>query len=244
MSPLTKDSSSFVAELEVKQEFHILNALVVQPDSSTEDAVQQILNITSASIKDPTSLGNHLYNTACCLLEIAARTPPVQQPKLVTFVYLLQKRTVTDPATSEPLRHDGDLIWTELPTFGYTFADELGSFSEYLPAFLQSVEPMLIDTQILWLLTSQTTRVDAGRMQQPSLRSSLLLPLILTSRSGLLQLSSMLLDHGKLQRPLLTLPCERHACGTCMPQIGCGPTSTTTSSWIINVENGIVISSA
>jgi ferredoxin len=36
-------------------------------------------------------------------------------------------------------------------------------------------------------------------------------------------LSAALLSERRLHRHLLTLQCERQACGTCIQQIGCGP---------------------
>ncbi len=119
---------AFVAELETKQEFKFLNTLVQNPDASPADTVQQIRSLTLASAEKPDP-DSHLYYTACGVLEVAARTSPAQQRKLIAVIHQLQSIAATDPTTGTPLRHDGDLIFTDLPTFGYTFSDELGSFS-------------------------------------------------------------------------------------------------------------------
>ena len=140
MSTLTNESqrarhATFVAGLEKKQEFQILDTLAREPHATPQDTVQQIEKLTLSSVKDRVVLSAHVYDTACCTLEVASRTASNQQPKLVTFVQQLQRITITDQAVGKPLTQDGDLVWTELPTFGFTFADELGSFSEPFYAY-------------------------------------------------------------------------------------------------------------
>jgi hypothetical protein len=115
-----------IARLETTPEFQILSGLMEQADISPASSVQQILELTTLSCNKDT-LADHLYNTACSVIELAQRTAPEQQSKLVTFVAKLQKHTILDPKTGEPLLHepDHDLVWTELPTISWTFGNEL-----------------------------------------------------------------------------------------------------------------------
>ena len=124
--------SDFIAELETTQEFRLLRALVLQPDVSPESALQKVLKLTASHIGNEKSLGQHCYDMACSHVELAARSLPDQQTKLVELFNLLQDTMVTDPTTGEPLKYDGDVVWKETPTFGYTFADELGTYSKPL----------------------------------------------------------------------------------------------------------------
>ncbi|KAF2797476.1 hypothetical protein K505DRAFT_269393 [Melanomma pulvis-pyrius CBS 109.77] len=126
--------AAFIADIEKEQEFQILIALVQQPYNAPADALKQILNLTAAlqntnpsSSEDSQGSLGHVHNTASSVLEIATRTAPEQQDKLLAFVNQLQKRTVINQKTGEPARYDGDLLWTELPAFGYVFGDELNS---------------------------------------------------------------------------------------------------------------------
>ncbi|KAE9401225.1 hypothetical protein BT96DRAFT_856685 [Gymnopus androsaceus JB14] len=88
-------------------------------------------------------VGNQAYNTSCCLVEVVERTPPSQQSKLVQFLYQLREKTVTDPITSEPLKVDGEVVWTDLPTLGYTWADEINSFCKQLSVRLEDTPDKL-----------------------------------------------------------------------------------------------------
>jgi hypothetical protein len=115
-----------IATLETTPEFQILSKLMEQANISPTTAVQQILELTTLSCNKGT-LADHLYNTSCSVIGLAQRSAPEQQSKLVTFVAKLQKHTILDPKTGEPLLHEPDheLVWTELPTFSWTFGDEL-----------------------------------------------------------------------------------------------------------------------
>ncbi|KAI0545371.1 hypothetical protein F4679DRAFT_561470 [Xylaria curta] len=110
-------------------EWKILNALVKNPDASVADAVQQILSLAplETTSDKPASLGDHPYHIFLSLIEIAKRTPPETQTKLVEFVALLQKNALVNKATGQPLKHEGYLVWAQLPTLGYTAADEWAS---------------------------------------------------------------------------------------------------------------------
>ncbi|KAI0400849.1 hypothetical protein F4802DRAFT_583168 [Xylaria palmicola] len=112
--------------LEGYPEWKILDALVKEPAASVTDAVQKVLGLAPAKpyLNERAPLGDHPYHTFLSLIEIAKRTPPENQTKLVEFVARLQKNVVMNEATGEPLRHEGYLVWTQLPALGYTAADE------------------------------------------------------------------------------------------------------------------------
>jgi hypothetical protein len=112
---------------EGKEERDIPQQLVDNEDMTPEKAVQKILSLTNAPKPYPTPLGVHCDATAGGLLMAAARTPATKQSKLVAFVHELRSRTVNDPSTGEALKHDNNVVWKDLPTFGYTIADELSS---------------------------------------------------------------------------------------------------------------------
>jgi hypothetical protein len=112
---------------EGKEERDVAQRLIDNEDMTPEEAVQKILDLTNAPKSYPTPLGVHCDATAGGLLMAAARTPAAKQSKLVAFVHELRSKTVTDPSTSETLKHDNNIVWKDLPTFGYTIADELSS---------------------------------------------------------------------------------------------------------------------
>jgi hypothetical protein len=58
--------------------------------------------------------------------DVVVNTVPSQQALLVEFVRSLQQQQVTDPTTDDQLRFFGDynkMVWTEIPIFGVTVAD-------------------------------------------------------------------------------------------------------------------------
>jgi hypothetical protein len=112
---------------EGKQEVTILDSLINNANVSPEKAVQQIVDITKSPKTYDRQLGDHCYYTARALVDVAARSTPNQQLKLINFLFELRRTTVTNPSSSEPIKHDGKVVWKDLPTFGYTFADELNS---------------------------------------------------------------------------------------------------------------------
>jgi hypothetical protein len=112
---------------EGKEERDVCQQLVDNVDTTPEEAVQQILNLTNAPKSYPTPLAVHCDATAGGLLMAAARTPAAKQSKLVAFVHELRSKTVRDLQTGGTLRHENSVVWKGLPTFGYTIADELSS---------------------------------------------------------------------------------------------------------------------
>jgi hypothetical protein len=136
-------------ELAASPEYQILDALVKQTIDAG-NAVQKINDrITEAAITQPelteqekkyypvpSKVGEVCYMFAGCVLECAQRTAPEHQTPLVVLIARLQEIQMTDPTTEELLKVDGELVWKALPTFGYSFADELGSVSECLFTYL------------------------------------------------------------------------------------------------------------
>jgi hypothetical protein len=96
--------------------YQCLADLVYRPDSTVSQAVQQTVQIC-----EPSSTAYHLS-------ELAQQTPPEKQQKLVSFVHELQKVKIIDENTGKqkiyPEVGTGELLWSELPDFGVTWADE------------------------------------------------------------------------------------------------------------------------
>lgn len=133
-SPLNREKTrtahaNWVLELEQKPEFELLETYSDQPDITLEHAIHQLVELTHKSALEE-AIGNHCWITACCFLELAARAAPDQQSRLVELLLSLRSVVLTDSSTDAPLAfEDGEgVIWQDLPTFGYTIADEMGSF--------------------------------------------------------------------------------------------------------------------
>jgi hypothetical protein len=138
-SPLTKEKAragqtKWIAELEEKPEFKILETLVGDPNTTPNDAVTQLVELTMKCTTEENPISYHCWITACALLEMAARTAPEHQAKLIAFLYLLRSITLKNPDSDELweiVKGEG-VVWKDLPTFGYTIADEMGSFGNSL----------------------------------------------------------------------------------------------------------------
>ena len=136
-SPLTRAKTraahaNWILELEQKSEFKLLNAFLQQPDVTQDEAIHQLVDLTHRSALEE-EIGNHCWMTACSFLEMAARTAPEQQSRLIDLLLSLRSVVLTDPSTNEPWTfEDGaGIVWQDLPTFGYTIADEMGSFGRF-----------------------------------------------------------------------------------------------------------------
>ncbi|KAI1821592.1 hypothetical protein F4861DRAFT_532882 [Xylaria intraflava] len=126
---------AYPALLKDYPEWKILDTLVKSPDALVPDALQQMLNLAPAELasnKDK-QLGDHPYHLFLSLIEIAKRTAPDDQGKLVEFVAQLQKIALVNEATGQPLRNGVYLAWTQLPALGYTAADEWQSVDPLNP---------------------------------------------------------------------------------------------------------------
>ncbi|KAJ4987159.1 hypothetical protein SVAN01_07311 [Stagonosporopsis vannaccii] len=187
-SPLTREKTraahiAWVKELEQRPEFRLLESLPQHPDAAVEDAIHRLVDLTHASALDD-AVGNHCWMTACSVVEMASRTPPEQQRGLIGFVLELSAVVLTDPATEQPWMFDdgAGVVWQDLPTFGYTIADEMGSFDgheqeytaeeaekwENLTAFLAQIDadvrdsPSVLDFSLSWAPTAFTWAFEGG----------------------------------------------------------------------------------
>jgi hypothetical protein len=133
---LRKWRAEQLARLETTPEFQVIAKLVENWDSTPAVTLQQFLELTTSSRGSGTVHG-HCYRTSSSLLALSSRTPHEQQSKLVTFMVELKKITILDQQTGEPLlceANDG-LVWTELPTFGADFSNEL--HDRCMPVYVQ-----------------------------------------------------------------------------------------------------------
>ncbi|KAH6612560.1 hypothetical protein C7974DRAFT_445297 [Boeremia exigua] len=167
-SPLTKEKTraahaSWILELEQRPEFRLLSELVQNPDATPDDAVQQLVNLTHQSALEET-IGNHCWMTACSFLEVAARSAPGQQAKLIALLLSLRSVILTDSSTDEPWTfEDGaGVVWQDLPTFGYTIADEMGSFDGQDPDYTQE------EAHKWENLTAFLAQIDSSVSESPS----------------------------------------------------------------------------
>ncbi|ORY61460.1 uncharacterized protein BCR38DRAFT_467420 [Pseudomassariella vexata] len=115
------------------EEFKLLDKLANQADATPEGAVQQVADMAMAAHathSDDVHRGAGFvdYNVSLALLELVQRLEPAKHCKLVDFVSDLQKQTGTDPSTGESLKIQGETLFTDLPSLGYT---ELETWCEF-----------------------------------------------------------------------------------------------------------------
>ncbi|EAU32211.1 conserved hypothetical protein [Aspergillus terreus NIH2624] len=123
---------NFILQIENSVEFKLLDK-VVRNDVTAQDAVQGVIDMTmtALSIHGPNKqggIGLPDYNISLAVLELAQRLEPSKHTTLVEFITRLQKQIAVDPSTNEPLRVQGDTLWTDMPSFGYT---ELETWYEF-----------------------------------------------------------------------------------------------------------------
>jgi hypothetical protein len=159
--PLGKiDRSAQRAHQETTQHFKILNPLAqLDANATVAEVLQEIDNLTATASKDPKALSLHLWETWWALLEIVARTPRTQQSKLVEFMAQLQKKTLTDPTTGEPLKSSDLNMWAQLPTFSWALRDGWNT-SEY---YLASVRVLYLLTKAIDVWDPDLTADDKQR---------------------------------------------------------------------------------
>ncbi|KAH8696980.1 hypothetical protein GQ44DRAFT_718617 [Phaeosphaeriaceae sp. PMI808] len=126
VSPGLSEPHIYTGE-EGKVVLRILKSLISNDEATPEQAVQQIVDIVLAPEKYRGQLGDTCYYTAQGLLDVAAHTAPDKQHKLVTFLHKLRNKIVTNPSTGHIIKHEDRVLFTGLPSFGYTFADALHS---------------------------------------------------------------------------------------------------------------------
>lgn len=123
---------NFIRQIENSVEFKFLDK-VVKEEVTASYAVQDLINMTMSalSIHGPNKQGGvglPDYNVSLAVMELAQRLDPSKHTKLVEFISHLQKQVAVDPSTNEPLRVQGDTLWTDMPSFGYT---ELETWYEF-----------------------------------------------------------------------------------------------------------------
>lgn len=124
--PQPPEYIQFLRLMENSKQYQILKDLVNKPEASVDNALDQIsdlaLSALVASDDEAFTPGNVDYILSFTLMMLVQRLEPTQHSKLVQFLYGLQKRIVTDPATDEPLTvgPTKEVLWTDLPSFGYT----------------------------------------------------------------------------------------------------------------------------
>ncbi|KAF2137757.1 uncharacterized protein K452DRAFT_321604 [Aplosporella prunicola CBS 121167] len=133
-------------DLRESETFRMLEALVQQPDVSPEDAVQHLVDRILNALK-PDNGYEFLPcdGIAICTIEVAIRTSPEKQRKLIDMLLLLQDTTVINPATGAPVIVEHDSInlgvaFRDLPSFGYILTDNVNAHSMDKPAHLPEVE--------------------------------------------------------------------------------------------------------
>ncbi|GJN73957.1 hypothetical protein PLICBS_008041 [Purpureocillium lilacinum] len=120
----------WIIELEALPQYKLLDNLAKKHNASVDDALEEFTALAAAAktsdVKAP--LGVFPWNTWQSLIEIAKRTVPEKQTKMVEFVIQLEKKRMDDAETGEQMRHEGELLWTGLPALGYTVADAWQEF--------------------------------------------------------------------------------------------------------------------
>ncbi|OQE05223.1 hypothetical protein PENVUL_c026G08651 [Penicillium vulpinum] len=123
---------NFIRQIENSVEFKFLDK-VLKEEVTAQDAVQDVINMTMSalSIHNPdkhNGIGLPDYNVSLAVMELAQRLEPPKHTRLVEFICHLQKKAPLDPCTSEHLKVQGDTLWTDMPSFGYT---ELETWYEF-----------------------------------------------------------------------------------------------------------------
>ncbi|CAG8898775.1 unnamed protein product [Penicillium egyptiacum] len=148
LQDLPMGKENFIRQIENSFEFKLLDK-VVKEEVTAQDAVQDVINMTMSalSIHGPNKLGGiglPDYNVSLAVMELANRLEPSKQTKLVEFISHLQKQVAVDPSTNEPLRVQGDTLWTDMPSFGYT---ELETWYEFGGDYKDPCDAMLDSKQ-------------------------------------------------------------------------------------------------
>lgn len=122
----------FIIQIENSVEFKLLDR-VVKGEVTVQDGVQNVIEMTmnALSIHGPEiwdQIGLVDYNISLATMELAQRLVPSKHTALVEFISHLQKQVAIDPSTNEPLKVQGDTLWTEMPSFGYV---ELETWYEF-----------------------------------------------------------------------------------------------------------------
>ncbi|KAJ5262030.1 hypothetical protein N7497_004496 [Penicillium chrysogenum] len=123
---------NFIRQIENSVEYKSLDK-VVKEAVTVQDAVQDLVNMTMSALSihgldKQGGIGLPDYNVSLAVMELAQRLEPSKHAKLVEFISHLQKQVAIDPSTNKPLRVQGNTLWTDMPSFGYT---ELETWYEF-----------------------------------------------------------------------------------------------------------------
>lgn len=95
----------------------------------TNSSLLKITAHTAPNKENHYTPGDVDYDLSLAIMALAQQLEPTKHTKLVEFLCSLHKVTATDPSTGEPLgAASGDVLWTDMPSFGYT---ELETWMEF-----------------------------------------------------------------------------------------------------------------
>ncbi|EPS27173.1 hypothetical protein PDE_02116 [Penicillium oxalicum 114-2] len=130
-------NKNFIRQIESMSEFKLLQT-VVKGEIKIQDAVQKIVDRTMSTLPSASGatqrsdIGLTDYNVSLAVMELAQRLEIPDRARLVEFTIHLQEQVALDPASNEPLKVQGDILWRDMPSFGYT---ELETWFEFGGAY-------------------------------------------------------------------------------------------------------------
>ncbi|KAJ6439402.1 NAD-dependent epimerase/dehydratase family protein [Purpureocillium lavendulum] len=135
--PAPGEVPRWIKELEPLGQFKLFDRLANDVSMSVAEAIRQFSGLTYDAIANGSlNPQNETYSTFPgktweSLIEVAMRTPPEKQTKLAEFAVQVQKTTVTDPKTGGMMKHDGALLWAEMPALDLTVWDQWESIDTH-----------------------------------------------------------------------------------------------------------------
>lgn len=133
---------------EGKEELRIVSSLVKDSGMTVEATIDQLTQLTLSPTTQRGQLEDHCYYTVRALLRTVAITAPQNQSKLIALLHRLRRTTINKSPSNAPLKHDGKVIWTGLPTFGPAFADTFESIPGKSQTRLRKLELINIKLQM------------------------------------------------------------------------------------------------
>ena len=99
---------------------HVLEPLI-EPDA-TEQTVAAAVQTFNDQASSAYTIGDYLWEAFNAVFDVAARTPPEKQGRLLEFADRLRQTTATD-ANGQPLSYEGGVVWKDMPSFGWVARD-------------------------------------------------------------------------------------------------------------------------
>ena len=99
---------------------HILEPLI--ESDATEHTVAAAVRTFNDQANAATSIGDYLWEAFNAVFDVAARTPPENQGRLLEFLDRLRQTTATD-ANGQPLSYEDGVVWKDMPSFGWLARD-------------------------------------------------------------------------------------------------------------------------